>query len=71
MYYNTNYLCVAFGVSWEGHRRDGWLGTTGCLSAVSFDIELCTVLRAASGTDSVICNVSVCQVWQLTARLVC
>jgi len=36
MYYNTNYLCAVCGESWEGpHRCDGWLGTTGCLSAVS------------------------------------
>ena len=33
--YNTNYLCAVCGESWEGHRCDGWLGTTGCLSAVS------------------------------------
>ena len=38
MYYNTTYLCAVCGESWEGYRRDGWLGTTGRLSDTSGDI---------------------------------
>jgi hypothetical protein len=32
MYYTPPYRCAVCGVSWEGNRRDGWLGTAGCVS---------------------------------------